>query len=128
MTQCCQQFCCQKGVPFGPKDSETTRYYATHKPVDYANVKASVKRWLLQVSSFLFLWINSNFVRHSYERSDDSLEGQKMFGTWMHYTRRFNVVGSDKGNSVLSTNNQKMIDIQTNLCKHTECRKKVPFA
>ncbi|RIA84672.1 hypothetical protein C1645_831895 [Glomus cerebriforme] len=39
MPQCCKQFGCKKGASFGQKDSKTPHYCATHKPIDYINVK-----------------------------------------------------------------------------------------
>jgi hypothetical protein len=93
MPQRCKQLGCRKGASFGQKDSKTPHYYATHKPVDCQREDTASRRWLLQVSSFRFSWINSNLMHHSYERRNDSLRGQKML---RNKRAVFNNVDSDK--------------------------------
>ncbi|KAF0524964.1 hypothetical protein F8M41_014832 [Gigaspora margarita] len=102
MPQRCQQVCCQKGAPLGLKDSKTPHYCATHKPGLCQRKDTMSREWLLQVSSFLFLWINSNFMRHSYERRDDSLEGQNLD---VLHAQFLMLLAQIRINSVLSTNN-----------------------
>jgi hypothetical protein len=129
MPQLCKQLGCRKGASFGPKDSKTPHYCATHKPVDYVNVKTQCREdGCYKFPHFGFPGsIATSCVTHMKEGMIH-LRTRKCLEPGCNTRAVFNVVGSDKGKFCAKHRQSEMIDIQTKLCKYTGCQKKALFA
>ncbi|CAI2174051.1 13049_t:CDS:2 [Funneliformis geosporum] len=105
MPQRCQQLCCQKGASFGPKDSKTPRYCATHKPVGYVNVKTQCQE------------------DGCYKFPHFGFPGSKATSCVTHMKEGMIHLRVRK-----RLEPTQMIDIQTKLCKYPGCQKKALFS
>ena len=129
MAQCCKQLGCRKEASFGPKDSKTPHYFATHKPVDYVNVKTQCREdGCYKFPHFGFPGsIATSCITHMKEGMIH-LRVRKCLEPGCNTRAVFNVVGSDKGKFCAKHKQSEMIDIQTKLCKYIGCQKKALFA
>ncbi|CAG8715276.1 4427_t:CDS:2, partial [Funneliformis caledonium] len=107
------------GASFGPKDSKTPRYCATHKPVGYVNVKTQCQEdGCYKFPHFGFSDSKATSCVTHMKEGMIHLRVRKCLEPGCITRVVFNVVGSDKGKFCAKHKKPEMIDIQTKICKY----------
>src|SRR4051812_2474915 len=84
----------QKGASFGPKDSKIPHYCATHKPVDYVNIKTQCRED--GCYKFLHFGFPGSIAISCITHMKVYLKVRKCLEPVCNTRAVFNVVGSDK--------------------------------